>query len=292
MVSGAAIKAARCKWGGKDVAASEISRINRELWHNWLLLGAVALIPTIGLLATTSPLLWPWSATELALLLGLILIVPLLVVRITGRSRALIAECSIIERVRSESIEKRYERVFELLKVGKILGREANPRNVFDGITNLCLKVFECEKASLMLYVPEDDQLEVQSVTGSVKKKVVGATQKVGEGISGWAAKHRKAILLTGKSDLKNYPGLRFKSQGIPSAMVVPIVIRDVLIGVLNISMRSKSVDYDERDLESLEAFAETVGTYIVHLEKSRTMRQTIEEQQRALHEKFMGKTS
>ncbi len=68
--------------------------------------------------------------------------------------------------------------------------------------------------------------------------------------------------------------------------MVVPIVLRDELVGVLNVSSQSEEVDYDEEDVRALEVFAENVGTCIRHTQQADWMRQTIHKLQKALKER------
>jgi GAF domain-containing protein len=61
------------------------------------------------------------------------------------------------------------------------------------------------------------------------------------------------------------------------AAMVVPIMVRDELVGVLNISSRAPDTTYVEEDLRALEVFAENAGTCIRQAERSEWMRQTID---------------
>ena len=70
--------------------------------------------------------------------------------------------------------------------------------------------------------------------------------------------------------------------------MVVPILIHDELIGVISISTQSTDVVYNETDLQALQAFGDTVGTYIDHINKTRIMKQTIQDQQNALQSKYL----
>ena len=65
--------------------------------------------------------------------------------------------------------------------------------------------------------------------------------------------------------------------------MVVPIILRDELVGVLNVSSRSHKVNYDKTDLKALEVFAENVGSCIRHTEQATWMRQTVQKLQQSL---------
>jgi signal transduction protein with GAF and PtsI domain len=65
--------------------------------------------------------------------------------------------------------------------------------------------------------------------------------------------------------------------------MVVPIILRDELVGVLNVSTRSRKTIYDENDLKTLQVFAENVGACIRHTEQASWMRQTIRNLQESI---------
>ena len=65
--------------------------------------------------------------------------------------------------------------------------------------------------------------------------------------------------------------------MNLTATILVPIMVRDELVGVLNISSRAPGTTYDEEDLRALEVFAENAGTCIRQAERAEWMRQTIE---------------
>jgi GAF domain-containing protein len=60
------------------------------------------------------------------------------------------------------------------------------------------------------------------------------------------------------------------------AAMVVPVILRDELVGVINVSSRNGQVEFDHDDVRALQAFAENVGAAIRHAEQAEWMRATI----------------
>jgi len=58
--------------------------------------------------------------------------------------------------------------------------------------------------------------------------------------------------------------------------MVVPIMIRNELVGVINVSTLSPETTYTADDLKALQVFAENTGAYIRHTEQAHWMRKTI----------------
>ena len=58
--------------------------------------------------------------------------------------------------------------------------------------------------------------------------------------------------------------------------MVVPIILNQSLVGVINVSTESASTDYDEDDFRALQMFAENVGACIRNAQSHDHMKQTI----------------
>ena len=77
---------------------------------------------------------------------------------------------------------------------------------------------------------------------------------------------------------MTKYPDLELKDWALSAAMVVPIIVRDELVGVLNISTTSPEIEYYDSDLQALQVFAENAGACIRHAEHVEWMRKTIEQ--------------
>ncbi|MCK4235588.1 MAG: GAF domain-containing protein, partial [Candidatus Krumholzibacteria bacterium] len=110
--------------------------------------------------------------------------------------------------------------------------------------------------------------------------------------IAGWAAEHREALLLGHQDDFGKYPGLKLNDPSIISAMVVPIIVRDELVGVINITALSKDVLYNEEDLRALQVFAENAGTCIRHTEQANWLRTLVPNLQKAEQERDKQKSA
>jgi len=255
--------------------------------RTWLLLWGTLAATTIGLTATTLFVTWPWKPAEVTNVVFLCLMVFLLAIYLT-RQRHLVEEMRRkIERLEKTSARRRYTRLFDLLDVSRILDSDRDAHTVFDAVSQVCLEIFNCEKASLMLLV-DHRYLEVKSAFGYMNRKIIGSRQKVGDGIAGWVAKHRKPVLIQGRIEPGKYPGLTFKSRGLAAAVVVPIIVKDDLVGVLNISTRSPQSLYDDEDLRAIQAFADNVGACILAGMTAQRMRETIDQQQRELQKLYV----
>jgi putative methionine-R-sulfoxide reductase with GAF domain len=265
---------------------SEDSRFYRSVWRNWFFLAAILILTTIGLGTAIPPLVservarfWPWVKTDMVLIIGLSLLVIAFVGYLAQQQRQVIRIHKELKLVREES-EKRLRqhanRLIALTNISRIISVETDLQNIFDRITKMCVETFCCYRASLMLFEGETNELVVRSVSGHSDVEILHMRQRLGEGIAGYAAQHREPILLSSPSDYSKYPGLEYKDPTLTSAMVVPIIVRDDLVGVLNVSSRSEDIVYESEDLLALQGFASSAGACIRHTEHVNWMRKMV----------------
>jgi len=278
--------------GAYSPETSETVRLEKQSMRNWYLLASFTALSTVGLLIAVTPILsksissvWPWANTDLVLLVGLGGMILLLIlhltfqqIKVTGIRR----KVQVIETEANESRQQNSSRLHALLNVSRMMGSVTDPSSVFQAITSTCLEIFDCHQSSLMLLNTETDMLEMKAATGHInREKLEKVAQPVGKGIAGYVALRKQPVVLGSNVDPARYPGLKLQTMKLTAAMVVPILVRDELVGVLNISSRAPNTVYVEEDLRALEVFAENAGTCIRQAERSEWMRQTIERMHR-----------
>jgi putative methionine-R-sulfoxide reductase with GAF domain len=260
----------------ESVTAISIEQRSRR---NWILLTGTAILTTT-VLATVlvtvlepyvSPL-WPWARTQLILPVTLAVLVMILVIYVDDQQR-------VVARLRqqlAQHVRRHHERLLALLNVSRIMGMQTGVQPVFDSITKTCLEAYGCDQVSLMCMDKEAGELVVQSIAGG-SSLGLGLRQPVGRGVSGWVADQRQSVVLGTNVDAKRYVGFTPRANAPTASMVVPIVVRDDLVGVLSISSQVGGQVYDQEDLRALEIFAQNAGTCIRHAEQAEWMRLLIE---------------
>src|SRR4030095_5828424 len=83
----------------------------------------------------------------------------------------------------------------------------------------------------------------------------LGRRVAMGEGIAGRVARTMEPLLINGRPTLKEFPGLDTRSLAVSSAMSVPLVHRDQLLGVLNVNAQAGST-FRAEDPRALRLFA------------------------------------
>jgi transcriptional regulator with GAF, ATPase, and Fis domain len=258
--------------------------LDKRSWTLWLTIvwTAVAVTLVLGavLLLVGAPVPnWPWEETPKFLIAGLGLAVLSLALHLTRqqhRVTRLRSELRSAEQEVDRKLARNYARMVAILNVGRALGTANDPQAVFDVITQNCFETFPCDRVSLMLLDRDTGNLVVRSATGSEDlERVIGATLAPGQGVAGWVAENREPVVLGGSVDPSEYSGFSPKDVPPQAAMVVPIELRDEVLGVINVSSRSRVV-YDDEDVQALTVFAEYTGICCRHAEQAQWMRETI----------------
>jgi len=259
--------------------------LHHSSYTNWFMIAMVAMLTLVSVATVLPPMLsarmagiWFFSKPQMLLIAGLTLALILLAGLAHQRRylSTLRRQFESIQRTERDRAERQAARTYALLNMSKVMVEQNDLQTVFDAITRICVDAFACDKASLMVYDRESNALVVRAVCGqSIPKDMLGTRQPLGKGISGFVAQQRAPLVLRANQKT-NVPGLELKSRDIISAMIVPVILREELVGVVNVSAKSPDVNFDDDDLRALQVFAENVGAAIRHTEQAEWMRATI----------------
>jgi GAF domain-containing protein len=108
---------------------------------------------------------------------------------------------------------------------------------------------------SVMLYSAETDELYIAYATGLSERVVKHTRQKLGQGVAGKVAKTRHPQLVASAGEEPLYSGPRERVD-IVSAVSVPLIWGERLLGVLNVSVGRGGREFDDRDLEKLKGLS------------------------------------
>lgn len=255
------------------------SMLDRSSWRNWTLLAGIAILTTIGLVASVAPTilnepsyLWSWDRTDILLLVGLVILVSLFVSYLTQQQRHVEQMREEIRGMKIEAEEralKNSSRLHALHNVSHFVGNELDRKGVFDCITRICTEVFESHWTSLSLHNKQSEELEINSVQGNVDiEKMLSVLQHIGEGISRWVAKEWQPLRLSPSTNLEKYLGAGYNSCPITVAMAAPILLGEELIGVITVARHNTDLEFVDDDLRALQVFAENAGAFIRNAER------------------------
>ncbi|MBI5887173.1 MAG: GAF domain-containing protein [Deltaproteobacteria bacterium] len=125
-------------------------------------------------------------------------------------------------------------------------------------VLKLATESTRAERGSIMLISREDGLLRMEIAKGMDEEVVRKVRVPPGVGISGKVARDGKPLLITGKATAKkdeSFSPTRDRTD-VKSAMCVPLIVHNEVIGVINVSSSESSLVFTDKDLAFLMSLA------------------------------------
>jgi signal transduction histidine kinase len=170
------------------------------------------------------------------------------------------------EQAELEDMGTRLNEISEMFRVSTSLNLQLPLDVILEIIVRRVVSTLGAQQASVMVYDAATGTLETRASYGLESEYARHAKRKIGEGIAGWVAEHKQAVLLgrEGEGPL----GLHYKpNRNITSALSLPIRVADRLIGVLNVNRINHPHPFREHHRDMLRMFAEHVGSVVERAE-------------------------
>jgi diguanylate cyclase (GGDEF)-like protein/PAS domain S-box-containing protein len=120
-------------------------------------------------------------------------------------------------------------------ELNQALAHTLDPNELLDKIADAAIAQFDADEASVMLADEDGNNLLIAAVRGAGREALLGTRIPVGAGIAGWVAAHHDPQILEGDvTDARLKP--TYPRKDIQSALSIPMMSRNKLIGVLNIN--------------------------------------------------------
>ncbi len=170
---------------------------------------------------------------------------------LTRAERALIEE-----RVLSSALESRVRELGAILRAGRAVASTLSLDDVLELILHSAQELLGATEGSVMLFDTEKRHLRIAASVG-LQEDATKQVIPIGEGVAGWVAEFREAVVLNGDVKDPRFRRLIPKDRAVRSAMSAPLYARAEPVGVLNVSVSNGERRYTEHDLRALTVFAE-----------------------------------
>ena len=143
------------------------------------------------------------------------------------------------------------QRTLDFLREGfEVIARMRHAKDSTKRIVQWFCEQFQVERCSLMRLDDRAGSLRILEQTGLDPAVAGRVTIPLGQGVSGWVARHRKPLFV--REDLDVTPAQPRGGDGYNSGsyISVPLLHRDRTVGVLNLSNKRDGQEFDETDLE------------------------------------------
>jgi signal transduction histidine kinase len=148
-----------------------------------------------------------------------------------------------------------------LLKTMQDLSAKLNLNILLQSVVERSVELLKVTGGELAIYHPEDIQLEIVA-SHNLGMESMGLRMQLGEGAMGTAASEKRSLLIP---DYQNWEGRSQKYQAtqVHGVMVVPLLIKDQLVGALCSVHLDPERKFVEDDLRLLNLFAPLAATAI-----------------------------
>lgn len=146
-----------------------------------------------------------------------------------------------------------------LYEVGIALSGSLELDELLDKILESLSRVIDCDIAMIYLVDPESGTINQISTRGLEDFPTDQLRLKIGQGICGRVAETGEGIIVSDVNQNTDYIACRTSTK---SEMAVPLIVNNVVVGVLNVES-DKSDVYKDHELELMNAFASLAAVSI-----------------------------
>jgi len=166
-----------------------------------------------------------------------------------------------------------------LVETSKLLNSTLDLDELLDVILNLSAQIMEAQVSSLLLLDKMRKKLVLHVSPSEKPSKKKRLEIKMGEGIAGWVADHKKPVISNQvKEDPRYCPELEEQiGFSIDSLICVPLLRRGKLIGVVTASNKMNEKKFDQEDLDIFSSLADQIAialdnSYLFSQAKKKTL--------------------
>jgi len=170
-------------------------------------------------------------------------------------------------------LEKKLEELGVINGVGRVINSVLDTEKLF----NLCLRLVSrkmgVESSSIMIYDKLQNHLVVKASQGA-KGRFAGAVERVGDGVAGWVAMHKRPLLVKDISRDYRFSHDKIRRYRSKSFISVPLMQKKELIGVLNVSDKVGGEAFCGDDVNLLVTLASQISVAIENARLYRTVQE------------------
>jgi signal transduction histidine kinase len=156
-----------------------------------------------------------------------------------------------------ENTERNARQLSLLNEVGKNLTSMLDLPSLLNQILESAIEILNCEAGTLFVVDEETGELVFEVVAGPVADQLTGRRLPPGTGHAGRAAQSRKPVIVNEVRTTEEWNRDSDQETGFHTQdlLIVPIIISDRVVGVVEVINRKDKISFKKDDLELLSAF-------------------------------------
>lgn len=131
-------------------------------------------------------------------------------------------------------------------------------------IINKSISIIGVMQGTIML-IDKQSKNSFRTMIRSVDEECGGRLYKLGSHIMGWMIKNRKPLLINDMVKDERFKGLEIEKQGIYNLLSVPMILRNELVGSINLFNKKKQTPFTDHDQRIMSIVATQVASFLVN---------------------------
>ncbi len=167
-------------------------------------------------------------------------------------------------RLLAES-ERRARQLKTLNEVTRQLTSTLDPERLLKNILQSAVEILNCEAGSLLMLDEQTDELVFKVALGPVAEELEGQRMPADKGVVGRSFQTRQPLIVNDVRSSKDWFSKPDQMTGFEtrSLLVVPLIVKDVVLGVIEVVNRKDGSNFNLDDQELLTAFASQAAVAI-----------------------------
>jgi putative methionine-R-sulfoxide reductase with GAF domain len=178
---------------------------------------------------------------------------------------------------RSEGLRQKTRTQYLIERALRLDSATRDPRQLVDGLLALVGDDMQAQRCSLMLRVPGEDVLYLAATRGLAPQIVEGSRIPFGHGVAGIVAESREPLLVQDATEARAHPLLTDQFLTTGSFISFPLIYRDELVGVVNLTNRAKRGVFVEEDVERVRLLALVISLIAINASLAQRLIGTID---------------
>jgi putative nucleotidyltransferase with HDIG domain len=172
-----------------------------------------------------------------------------------------------------------------VVKLSTLINSSLDLQEVLNNAMTCVEEFMQAEASSIWGLDRQRQELFFQLARGKGVDKIKGLRLKLGEGIVGWVAQTRQPLVIADTSSDQRFAGRVDEASGFQtrSILCVPLILKDQLVGVLQVLNKRDTKGFNDADLELLTILGNQIATALENARIHARMQKIFHQAVRAL---------
>lgn len=156
----------------------------------------------------------------------------------------------------NERLKKSIEDLWVINQLARIISSTMPIKQILENVASGAVKAIGTEQGTIDLLEEAKSEDPFKTLIRKVDSSSFTEKYRLGEDLSAWMIKNRKALMINDTSQDTTIHGKHIKAEGIRSILSVPLLTQGKLIGVLNLFNKKGKGEFSKNDQRLLSIIA------------------------------------